>query len=170
MLSFDIRSLESKAEQVNGSLSPDDDVWEEGDARPAKPIGVSGRLSSANEGRFYFSGRLTGEVAMPCRRCLEDVAVEVDDEVHFIFAEKGADEADDPDVYTYDPNARELDLRPAVRESWLLIAPAYAQCREDCKGLCPSCGQNLNEGACDCAPAKTDSRWDALLSLKSDSR
>ena len=56
MLSFDIRSLESKAEQVNGSLSPDDDVWQEGDARPAKPVEVSGRLSSANEGRFYFSG------------------------------------------------------------------------------------------------------------------
>ena len=170
MLSFDIRSLESKAEQVDGSLSPDDDVWAEGDARPAKPVQVSGRLSSANEGRFDFSGRLKGEVAMPCRRCLEDVAVKVDDEVHFIFAENGADEADDPDVFTYDPNARELDLRPAIRENWLLIAPAYVQCREDCKGLCATCGRNLNEGTCDCVPVKTDSRCDALLSLKSDSR
>ena len=170
MLSFDIRSLESKAEQVNGSLAPDDSVWEEGDARPAKPVEVSGRLSSANEGRFYFSGRLKGEVELPCRRCLEDVAVPVDDEVHLIFAESGADEADDPDVFTYDPNARELDLRAAVRESWLLVAPAYAQCRDDCKGLCAICGRNLNEGACECVPVTKDSRWDALLPLKSDAR
>lgn len=170
MLSFDIRSLESKAAQVDGSLSPDDPVWEEGDARPAKPVEVSGRLSSANEGRFYFSGRLKGEVVLPCRRCLEDVTVEVDDEIHLIFAENGADEADDPDVFTYDPNARELDLRPAVRENWLLVAPAYVECSEDCKGLCATCGHNLNEGACGCAPVNRDTRWDALLPLKSDAR
>src|SRR2546423_6968406 len=170
MLSFDIRSLESKAEQVNGSLAPDDPVWQEGDAVPAKPVEVSGRLSSANEGRFYFSGRLKGEVELPCRRCLEDVAVEVDDEIHLLFAETGADEADDPDVFTYDPNARELDLRPAIRESWLLVAPAYVQCSDDCKGLCAICGRNLNEGACECVPVTKDSRWDALLPLKSDAR
>ncbi|MDQ6718062.1 MAG: DUF177 domain-containing protein [Gemmatimonadota bacterium] len=98
------------------------------------------------------------------------MAVKVDDEVHLIFAEAGADEADDPDVFTYDPNAHELDLRPAIRENWLLVAPAYAECRDDCKGLCAICGRNLNEGACSCVPTKTDSRWDALLPLKSDAR
>ncbi len=170
MLSFDIRSLESKAEQVEGSLSPDDPIWLEGDALPSGAITVTGRLSSAGEGRFYFSGRMTGWMDIPCRRCLEDVDVAVEDEVHFIFAETGADEADDPDVFTYDPSARELDLRPAIRENWLLIAPAYAQCRDDCKGLCANCGRNLNEGACDCAPVSTDSRWDALLPLKGEKR
>lgn len=168
MLSFDIRSLESKAEQVEGTLAPDDSVWVEGDALPSGPIGVTGRLSSAGEGRFYFSGRMAGSVAIPCRRCLEDVEVKVDDEFHCIFAETGADEADDPDVFTYDPHDRELDLRPAVRENWLLIAPAYAQCSDDCKGLCATCGRNLNEGTCDCAPEKIDRRWDALLPLKGE--
>jgi len=170
MLSFDIRSLESRAEQVDGSVLPDDPVWQEGDSPPAGAIAVTGRLSSAGEGRFYFSGRLQGGTTMPCRRCLEDVSVTVSDDVHLIFAETGADEADDPDVFTYDPNARDLDLRPAVRENWILIAPAYAECRADCKGLCPSCGRNLNEGTCECAPVKKDSRWDALLPLRSDAR
>lgn len=170
MLSFDIRSLESKAEQVNGPLLPDDPVWQENDARPAMPVAVTGRLSSAGDGRFYFSGRLHGEMTMPCRRCLEEVEASVNDEVHLIFAETGADEADDPDVFTYDPNARELDLRPAIRENWLLVAPAYAECRQDCKGLCASCGRNLNEGTCECVPVKTDSRWDALLPLRGDAR
>ena len=163
MLSFDLRSLETKAVQVDGSLQPDDPIWEEGDTKPAEPIRVTGRLSSAGEGRFYFSGRIDARTEMSCRLCLEDVDVEVDEEVHFLMAETGADEADDPDVFLYDPNARNLDLRSAIRETWLLTAPAYVQCRDDCKGLCATCGTNLNESTCNCTPTKTDSRWDALL-------
>ena len=162
MLSFDIRSLETKAAQVDGYVAPDDPIWEKCDVRPAEPIHLKGRLSSASEGRFYFSGRMEGRIQQPCRLCLEDVDVEIDDEVHFLLAGLGAEEADDPEVFLYDPNARMVDLRPAVRENWLLSAPAYVQCREDCKGLCPTCGTNLNESTCNCSTNETDPRWDAL--------
>ena len=168
MLSFDLRSLESKAVQVDGSLQPDDPIWEEGDARPSEPITVTGRLSTAGEGRFYFSGRIDARMEMSCRLCLEDVDVEVDEQVHFLLAETGADEADDPDVFLYDPNARNLDLRSAIRETWLLTAPAFVQCKDDCKGLCATCGTNLNENNCNCTPTKTDSRWNALLKHHTD--
>ncbi|MFL5488595.1 MAG: YceD family protein [Gemmatimonadaceae bacterium] len=154
---------------VDGALQPDDPIWEEADVRPSEPIRVTGRLSSAGEGRFYFTGRIEGQVELPCRLCLENVEVEVDEEVHFLLAEIGADEAEDPDVFLYDPNSRMLDLRGAVRETWLLTAPAFVQCREDCKGLCPTCGTNLNESTCSCTPTKTDSRWDALLNHQSKS-
>src|SRR5216117_336357 len=169
MLSFDIRSLESKAVHVDGSIEPDDPIWESGDTRPTEPIRVTGRLSSAGEGRFYFTGRIEGHIKLPCRLCLEEVDVWVDEDVHLLLAETGAEEADDPDVFLYDPNERMLDLRRAVRENWLLSAPAYVQCREDCKGLCPSCGTNLNESTCSCTTTttKTESRWDALLNHKS---
>jgi len=169
MLSFDIRSLETKAVHVDGSLSPDDPIWEAGDNRPTEPVKVTGRLSSAGEGRFYFTGRIEGSVKLPCRLCLEEVDAEVDEDVHLLLAANGADEADDPDVFLYDPNERMLDLRPAVRENWLLSAPAYVQCREDCKGLCPTCGTNLNESTCSCTTTKSDPRWDALLKHKSKS-
>ena len=165
MLSFDIRSLESTAAHVDAQLAPDDPIWEEADPRPSEPINVRGRLSSAGDGRFYFSGRLEGTVVMPCRRCLEDVDAAVNEEAHFIFAETGADEADDPDVYQFDPHASSLDMRPAVRESWLLMAPAFVQCTDDCRGLCPKCGTNLNESTCSCTPESGDSRWDALRQL-----
>ena len=169
MLSFDIRSLETKAVHVDGSIGPDDPIWESSDARPSGPIRATGRLSSAGEGRFYFTGRIEGQVKLPCRLCLEEVEVEVEEDVHLLLAEIGAEEADDPDVFLYDPNERMLDLRSAVRENWLLSAPAYVQCRDDCKGLCPSCGTNLNESTCSCTTTKTDSRWDALLEHKSKS-
>ena len=67
--------------------------------------------------------------------------------------------------------ARELDLRPALREEWLLHAPAFPLCREDCKGLCPQCGNDRNlaadEGGCACQPA-ADPRWAALQGAARD--
>jgi len=161
MLSFDIRSLEARAAQVEGSLDHDDPIWEDADQRPSGPVRVEGRLSPAGQSRFYLSGRMSGTAAMECRRCLTDVIKEVNDELHAVFAPTGDTEVDDPDVFEFDPQARDLDLRPAVRESWLLAVPAFAECREDCKGLCPTCGADLNEGDCGCEPAR-DSRWDAL--------
>jgi uncharacterized protein len=166
MLSFDIRSLESHAAHVDGRLEPDDPVWESGDVRPTEPIKVTGRLSAAGPSRFYFSGRLLGKTEIPCRRCLTEVSVEVGEEAHFIFSSEGEDSSDDPDVYPFDPTAVELDLRPAVRETWLLAAPGYALCREDCKGLCAHCGIDLNTGSCDCEKASADSRWDALKGIR----
>src|SRR5688500_20383571 len=93
MLSFDLRSLDAKAAIVEGELSPDDDVWQEGDHRPDGPIAVSGRISAAGDGRYYWSGRLAGAVEMDCRRCLEPVRVTVDEEAHMLFAEAEDEEA-----------------------------------------------------------------------------
>jgi uncharacterized protein len=166
MLSFDIRSLESQAALVDGQLDPDDPVWEAGDLRPSKPIRVEGRLSSAGPSRFYFSGRVAGETNVPCRRCLTEVGVSVDEEAHFIYSSQGEDSADDPDVYAFDAASSRLDLKPAIRETWLLTVPGFAECRDDCKGLCPTCGIDLNTGTCDCVPAAAESRWDALRSIR----
>jgi uncharacterized protein len=168
MLSFDIRSLATKAVQVDGDLPADDAVWEEGDRRPTTGVHVRGRLSSAGPDRFYFSGHLTGEVAAECRRCLTELVIPVESDVHLIYVEADEEEAADPDEYLIDPRALDLDMRPAVREEWLLAVPAFAQCREDCKGLCPTCGADLNAGACECAPA-TDSRWEALRRTRNSS-
>ena len=166
MLSFDIRSLESHAAHVSGSLAPDDPIWEEGDVRPSEPIRVEGRLSAAGPSRFYFSGRVHGKTEIPCRRCLKEVEVSVSEDAHFIFSSEGDDAADDPDVYPFDPLAVTLDLKPAVREIWLLSVPGFALCREDCKGLCPNCGIDWNNGTCDCVPVTTESRWDALRAIR----
>jgi uncharacterized protein len=167
MLSFDIRSLRERAASVDAEIAPDDPIWQAGDPQPAVPVRVTGRLSAAGPGRFYWHGRIEGEVALDCRRCLTETAGAVSDEVHLIFAEEP--DPDDPDVYPIDADARELDLRPAVREHWLLEAPGFALCRPDCKGLCPTCGTDLNAGDCDCAPVP-QSRWDALRKHRGDAR
>ena len=163
MLSYDIRELERHAVPVDGELADDDRIWGDADTRPAAPIRVTGRLSKAGSGRYYWSGKIEGIAELECRRCLTDLSVDVDEESNAIFVETGDDVSDDPDVYTLPPHADKIDLRPAVRDQWLLSAPRFALCREECKGLCPRCGADLNEGPCDCPPVtESDSRWDAL--------
>lgn len=166
MLCFDIRTLEARAESVDGTLPAEDSVWEDGDSRPVHPgVHVTGRLSSAGQGRFYFSGHLEGMTVGECRRCLAEAKVLVSEEVQLLFAESGDDEAEDSDVVLIPAGERELDLRPAVREEWLLAVPALALCREDCRGLCPSCGADRNTEDCTCLPS-SDPRWDALRNLR----
>ena len=94
----------------------------------------------------------------PCRRCLQEAHGHVEDEAHVIFAEPDESNEDDPDIYLIDPNGYELDLRPAIREQWLLAQPRFVLCRDDCQGLCPRCGADLNQGPCGCPP-QADSRW-----------
>jgi uncharacterized protein len=54
----------------------------------------------------------------------------------------------------------------AVRGEVILAMNPYAVCDPECKGLCPGCGANLNEGPCDCAVDETDPRWETLRALK----
>jgi uncharacterized protein len=164
MLQFDIRAVEAKAVQVNAELPPEDAIWQTGDPVPAGPLRVTGRLSAAGAGKFYWHGRLEGDLTMPCRRCLTDATAHVQGETHVIFAEADSDEAEDPDVYVLDDRSQRIDLRPAVREEWLLNVPSFLECRAECKGICPTCGKDLNEGPCEC-PVSRDARWDTLRKL-----
>jgi uncharacterized protein len=153
MLSFPTQTVSAGAVQVSGTLDPDDKVWQEGDDRPlGAGVLVAGRLSVAGPGRYYFSGTLTGAVTRECRRCLAEVAAAVTAELHVLFADSAHVDDEDPDVFPLKQgkSGAEVDLRPALREEWLLEVPAFAMCRPDCKGLCPTCGANLNQGRCTC--------------------
>jgi len=59
-----------------------------------------------------------------------------------------------------------VDLTANIREDIILELPQRALCEQDCRGLCPSCGKNLNEGDCRCEPCRADVRWRALDQLK----
>ncbi len=168
MLSFDIRSLDHEAATVDAVLPANDAVWIEEDI--LRPVGdgiqVTGRLSVAGSGRFYFSGHLSGATLQECRRCLVPVESAVSADVHVLFAEPGGDDEDDPDVFPLEGVRSDvIDLRPAIREQWLLEVPAFSVCRPECKGLCPKCGADLNSGDCGCPP-ESDARWDALRKIR----
>ncbi len=166
MLCFDIRSLENRAANVDANLEHSDQVWESDDIRPNEPgISVAGRVSSAGRGRFYFSGTIAGEAVSECRRCLIEVSSSVFEELQLLFVESGEDEADEADVFSIPAGSRELDLRPALREEWLLAVPAFPLCKEACLGLCSTCGADRNAGECSCSPV-ADPRWAGLRDVR----
>ena len=71
--------------------------------------------------------------------------------------------AADEEIYPIDDDV--IDLAPLVRDSVVLELPGAPLCREDCAGLCPQCGANLNEGPCGCV-APRDPRWANLDVLR----
>jgi uncharacterized protein len=166
MLRVDLRELAHGPVDTRGELKQDDPALEGLDVSLREPLVVSGRLQAISEGRFYWQGKATTVIEGECRRCLTPVSIPLSLEIGALFTQDAADGGvDDPDSYALAPDATEVDVTPAVREELMLAAPRYAVCREDCKGLCPQCGKDLNAGPCGCAPV-TEERWQPLKALK----
>jgi uncharacterized protein len=97
-----------------------------------------------------------------CRRCLGPVGGELRIEFRELF------EADARDGETYPLRKDHLDLAPLAREVLLLDLPLAPLCAADCKGLCPTCGADLNQGDCECVVELADPRWAALDVLRGE--
>jgi len=163
MLRVDLRELaQGRAVETQGELKQDDAALEGTGITLMEPVQMGGRFQSIGEGRFYWQGTARTVVQGECRRCLTPVATPLQLEIGALFTQD-PDALDDPDSYPVAPDATEIDVTPAVREELVLAAPRFVLCREDCKGLCPQCGQDLNSGACECVPA-LDPRWQRLRS------
>jgi len=163
MLRVDLRALDEGPIETDGVVAADDPIFVDVDFVLAEPVEVRGRLTASGPGRYYWHGALRTDVAASCRRCLADVRVEVAPRVKVLFTEDSS--GDDAAAYTAAPDAVELDLGEMVREELILAAPSFVVCREDCRGLCPRCGKDLNAGPCECRP-ETDPRWAELEVLK----
>src|SRR5262249_5526290 len=118
-------------------------------------------------------GRLHGDVGAVCSRCAGPAHVTVDEPFQILYAPRGsrldlpdpeATLGDEPDIIHYD--GEEIDLAEMLREEVLLALPIAPLCKEDCKGLCPRCGADLNEGDCGCPQEPHDERFAALRNLK----
>ena len=70
------------------------------------------------------------------------------------------------DLIYLHPETDKIDLAKDIRDYAILAVPMKKLCSEDCKGLCPKCGKNLNDGTCDCHEEKMDPRWEPLQKLK----
>lgn len=106
----------------------------------------------------------TGTVAAPwtgpCRRCLADAQGVISVDVREVFEEEP-----DPEQ-TYPISGDRLDLEPLARDTVLLELPLAPLCRDDCAGICPTCGADRNVAPCRCDEAARDPRWAALDTLR----
>ena len=113
----------------------------------------------------------TGRFEVPCARCVEPVVHPLESEFDLIFRPLGVDggaseyaiSSAETEIGYYEQSG--LLLEDVLREQVLLGLPAKTLCKDDCKGLCPRCGENLNQKACSCDSAPVDPRWSALSDL-----
>lgn len=136
-------------------------------------------------GAFLIEGTAWASAATSCARCLEEARIDLEGEIegYLLVAqtgvpaesedEEGDDDGEDGFEVLSDDHA--FDLRPYIVSALLMDAPAMPLCRDDCAGLCPQCGANLNEGPCGCGEdegigefEQADNPFAALAALKFD--
>jgi uncharacterized protein len=149
-----------RRERVEGRLGAAVKVVDT-ELRPEAPVVVDTLLEWVSDG-LLATGTVQGAWTAPCRRCLRPVTGEV------LVAFQELFEANARDGESYPMGHDRIDLEPLAREALTLDLPLAPLCAEDCRGLCPTCGADLNQGDCDCPPADADPRWAALDVLLRD--
>jgi uncharacterized protein len=136
------------------------------DVVSVQALEIAGEVERASRG-YLAHGSVRGSATLRCVRCLGRLPFHYREawEVE-LRPSSSAPREDDVQLYRGDLDVRfyaspELDLAELAAEQFELAVPLKPVCREDCKGLCPRCGANLNEGSCGCLEEK-DERWASL--------
>ncbi|HVM51603.1 MAG TPA: DUF177 domain-containing protein [Acidimicrobiales bacterium] len=135
---------------VTGSRVPD-----------GAPVRLELELQAVNDG-IVATGTVRAPWRGECRRCLKEAAGEVAGTVQEIF------ERDPVEGETRRLRDATIDLTEVARDAVLLELPIAPLCRDDCAGLCPTCGADRNEADCGCEPDTVDPRWAALEQITFD--
>ena len=144
----------------------------EGDVyKVVEPVDLSFEINNDKD-RFRLIGDVRTTLELGCSRCAEAFRLPVDSHFDLRYwpiadASTEADaEIGDDDLETSYYSDDQIDLNELMREQFYLALPMKPLCREDCRGLCPQCGTNLNTGACGCTPTWEDPRFAALKALQ----
>ena len=129
---------------------------------PQPPVGEG--VIENNAGVLSLRGTIRGTMHCRCDRCAAEFDRKIDIPLDLSLAAELQDE-ENPDYYLLEGD--ELDLDDVLETSFILNTDTLFLCREDCKGLCPRCGADLNEGPCGCKPEK-DPRLAVLEQLLDD--
>jgi len=142
------------------------------DLEQGSPLHAAGSAEMLPEsgGQLRVWGSYTVEMAAQCDRCLAPVRYPLN--ATFDLYYRPASDVPEEEEVKIDAGEAEigfyedgLDLEDILREQVLLALPMQRVCNESCKGICPGCGRNRNETACDCKPG-LDDRWGALREIK----
>ena len=133
------------SKEFSYELTPDELGITEADLKITAPVVLKGMVENAGD-VILLKAEAATEIERTCGRCLKVYTA-------------GAENIEN-DAFIYESDL--LDITEPVRESLLLAVPLQALCREDCRGLCPVCGADRNEGDCGCDTTSVDPRLAAL--------
>ncbi|MBQ7694628.1 MAG: DUF177 domain-containing protein [Lentisphaeria bacterium] len=149
MIKFSVRCVEKEPIFLEGTEP--ESFWalpEKDEFAPASPVSYAFRISAA-AGSFLVTGSVRGTVSTRCGRCLAPLKLEIrNDHVELCYAKS--------DIVT-----EEVDISGDVRDELLIELPMNPLCSEECKGLCPVCGTDLNKKRCRCKRPENPV-WSAL--------
>lgn len=166
-----IRSAHERFEQVYAA----DQLAAAGDLfRVVAPVHLAFDISK-DKNQFRLVGSVQATLELWCSRCLEPFTWTIDSpfdlryQPHTQNTGEGEREIEEDDLTTAFYENDTIDLGQLMREQFYLALPMKPLCREECKGLCPNCGTNLNRETCDCKREWQDPRFAALRRLKAES-
>lgn len=168
---IDVDHLKSKAgvgEDYNWKLEPPKDFKES-----LKDIWTCMTATYTGEGIVFLKGTINLKFTTTCSRCMQSVSVDVCHQFEEEFR-KGLPPEDEKELeltkreLSFDYfTGKYLELGDYFRQLILLAIPEKVVCSEDCLGLCPECGKDLNEGKCNCQQDTVDPRLKKLEEFKS---
>ena len=126
------------------------------------PFRVLGSVSN-NGTTLVLEADCSAIVKTQCSRCMKDIDVPIDFEISetLVQGEEKQDEFEDVIVF----EGYEISIDEIVSNNFIMNVDARYLCKDDCKGLCPSCGKDLNEGECNCNNDNIDPRWAKLAEM-----
>lgn len=147
--------------------------WREDDPELEFSTGaIQGTVRVERHGRdILLRGQLQGRLQLACGRCLEDFTAPVAGNFDLLLVPgpqslTEEEELSGPDLDLEYYSGDFINLQEILREQIILMVPIKPLCDEACRGLCPSCGANLNRESCSCQKEKSDSPFAALGKLK----
>jgi uncharacterized protein len=164
------KSLEDWSETVELKDSPEAlELCAEG-ASFEQPVEVELSVSKSGD-QLICRGKVKTSVRLECSRCLlvydEPIISNLDFVIDFgespIAVDHGKSEEDN--YFLADPSSGYFQIDNLVRETIILALPLKPLCSEECKGLCPICGADLNKSPCSCVKKEIDPRWEKLKDL-----
>ena len=143
------------------------------DVEQAGPLRVEGvaELLPNTDGEVRIRGKLSVRMKSLCDRCLGEAEMPLETDLdlfyrpmfHIARSEEVEIDEGEAEIGFYEREGMELE--DVLREQILLLLPMQRVCRDDCKGICPLCGKNRNETACQCKAVPADDRWKALRDI-----
>lgn len=129
-------------------------------------VSVEGSVSRVGS-QYHVTGRVKASRVGECDRCLVETEEGIEQDFQLIYS-AGEDSDEESGLIALSHDAHDIMLDDEVRQVLRLEIPLKNLCSEECAGLCPSCGADLNTTSCECETADVDPRWAKLKSLFGD--
>jgi len=159
-MKINIQNLEHNVLEHEGKVETD---FLEPQLRIFYPYALNVRVKLDRFGKDYkIDVSIQTRAHYICDRCLKEYEPEFTAKLSQVYQTDGDEVMPDDDIKILPANAVEVDIRPLLREAIVLNHPIKMVCIEECKGICPGCGADLNIDTCICSAGNVDPRWAEL--------